>query len=241
VSNYLRQDKQTGRSFFEHPGDSKHAACNVEMTIAAKAWGYLKSRGREPANENLDGFEHLMLSLIVVCHEEMGRPVFKKELRECFPGIGGDLLTVVLDGQAQKRRVRTGQGPVMSFHCERHAKFQPICDGCQRAKRDYWDPKSGAGLPHSGSTQVGVASSDSPKALSSSSVVSRTRPLTYPSTLLLTAIDYYYQPRPSGNDYATATTLFLRILGGGVAISSSFTNSPCLFLYICERGRLCSD
>lgn len=29
--------------------------------------------------------------------------------------------------------------------------------------------------------------------------------------------------------------------GGGVAISSSLTNSPCLFLYICERGRLSSD
>jgi hypothetical protein len=105
VSNYLRHDKQTGRSFFEHPGDSKHPACNAEMTIAAKAWGYLKSQGREPTKENLDGFEHLILSLIVVCHEEMGRPVFKKELRECFPGIGGDLLNVVLGGLAREKRI----------------------------------------------------------------------------------------------------------------------------------------
>ena len=54
---------------------------------------------------NLDGFEHLMLCMVVVAVERMGRPVSKKELRESFPGIGGDLLNVVVDGLLREKRI----------------------------------------------------------------------------------------------------------------------------------------
>jgi hypothetical protein len=102
---HMHFDEKTGRSFFRYPGSKTKPACDVEMTNAVSAWNVLVREAREPAQENLEGFEHLMLCLIVVCHEVMGRPVKKKELREAFPGIGGDVLNLVLGGLREKDRI----------------------------------------------------------------------------------------------------------------------------------------
>src|SRR5271154_1406932 len=66
---------------------------------------------------------------------------------------------------------------------------------------------------------------------------SLTRPLTYPSTLLLTAIDYYYQPRPSGNDDATATTAILILKEFWEGYHSYLPYKPSLLFLIYMRMR----
>jgi hypothetical protein len=60
---HMHFDEKTGRSFFRYPGSKTKPACDVEMRNAVSAWNVLVREGREPAQENLEGFEQCYLPI----------------------------------------------------------------------------------------------------------------------------------------------------------------------------------
>ena len=90
-------------------GAEDHQPCNINCLIETWAFTYLKKHGKLlPAKTTRNILEGFVLHFVQWQWFEFQKAVTKREIREAFPGMGGDILNRCLEGLTTGNLIAVG-------------------------------------------------------------------------------------------------------------------------------------